>query len=365
MRRNASIQGLRGFAILGVFAYHIHRALLVGGFSVAAPADSTTFAVLEMGRLGVDLFFMISGFLIAASLVKHRNAVTFLKNRLIRIYPAFLIPHLLIFTVGPLSAYGWMAHVEPSEYSLHFLSNLLLLPGVFDLPIAQIVAWSLSYEFAFYLLAAAGYSIRHHVKTGPVVKSSLWTAWFLVTGIALWWHPRAWFFVAGVAAYFVHGRMETGKTAQASRSPLGCVAIAAMAVCFDTLFPLAVFFGFVGFMTFVTQRGLAASLLQTRLMQYFGDISYSFYLWHTIVLFPLKRIFASNGGLLSNPAANVLIFSLVSFCTSVLVSHLSYRWIEQRFTNRFLKAGKTSQGLRITEPQSTSVTGMHYRKRAA
>ncbi len=67
-------------------------------------------------------------------------------------------------------------------------------------------------------------------------------------------------------------------------------------------------------------------------MQYLGEISYSLYLWHLIVLFPLKRIFGYGHGPLVYEPANSLAFLALAVAGSLLVAHVSYRAIEQGLT---------------------------------
>jgi peptidoglycan/LPS O-acetylase OafA/YrhL len=201
MPQNPSIHGLRGLAILMVFGLHVYGMAVSGGFASPFPDGSIALQLIEWGHRGVDLFFMISGYLIVAGLARHRNALHFLLQRVIRIYPAFLLPHTLIFVVSPMIGFRWVAELGAFEYAAHFLSNLLFLPGCFDLPIANPVAWTLSLEFAFYLLAAAAFALRAH-RLGRPATIALWAGWLGATGTGLYYHPRAWFFVAGAAAFW-------------------------------------------------------------------------------------------------------------------------------------------------------------------
>ena len=117
------IDGLRAFAILGVFFFHLFPRTLRGGFA------------------GVDIFFVISGFLISSIILKQLAEnrfffVTFYSRRIRRIYPSLLL--VLTFCL----AFGCI-YLIPSEYELlgkHafggsvFISNIFLLAedGYFD-----------------------------------------------------------------------------------------------------------------------------------------------------------------------------------------------------------------------------------------
>jgi peptidoglycan/LPS O-acetylase OafA/YrhL len=334
--KNQTLQGLRGLAMLAVFCYHLHGAAQTAGIWVGLAPGGVPHYVLQMCRLSVDVFFMLSGYLIPFCLVRQGSARRFLTNRAARIYPTFLPPHLLLFIVGPLIGYKWMAGLTAGEYAAHFLSNLLFLPGVFDLPIAQLVAWTLSYEIAFYLFAASAmacWNVRAHLPErganfpGWGRKAPLWCLWLSLAGWALWHHPQGWFFVVGAGVYF----LERNRTVSIRRGRwdtwICLAALLVMCAAFDRLFPLSLAAGFVGFRLLVQERGRLSLLLRHGAFQYFGEISFSFYLWHTIVLFPLKRIFAWHGGLLPEPW-NLPVFYLATCLGSLAAAHLSWLVIE-------------------------------------
>lgn len=323
--RNASIHGLRGLAVLAVFVHHVHRSVVAGDLELAYDPGSFTFRVFEAGRLGVDLFFLISGYLITASLVRHRSTRGFLWSRAVRIYPAFVPLHLLFFIAGPLIGYGWMADLSGLSYVLHFVSNLLFLPGVFNLPIAQIVAWSLSYEFAFYLLAGAARQCA--VQERRLRRALMWFCWGIAAGSMLWHHPRAWFFVAGATAYALM-RSSRGRELAKRLAILEVPALLLMALLFDSAFPLAVVCGLVTFLAIASERGRLTRVLTLGALQFLGTLSYSFYLWHILALFAAKRIF--GGGVVHNAYWNLALFTLVSAAGSLVAAYLSWRLIEQR-----------------------------------
>jgi peptidoglycan/LPS O-acetylase OafA/YrhL len=353
MAHNPSIHGLRGLAAAMVVVLHLHGALLSGGFPVRIEPDGLAGRVLSAGHRGVDLFFLISGYLIVASLVRHRSVPRFLYHRAVRIYPAFLVPHLLVFAVGPWVGYRAVSGLDGWTWLGRFVSNLLMLPGFFDLPIANIVAWTLSLELAFYLLAAWAAVLVRPGEPGPgnslagrVVRAVMVPAWFLAAGTALSWHPRMWFFVAGAAAYELERRWtrDVHKAADADAHRwTGILALVGLCVVFDRSLAAALACGLVAFLTVVRQRGLFARFLRVRPLQYLGDISYSLYLWHAVVLFPLKRLFGRPGGLVASETLNVGLFLFTAMAGSIVVAHLSYQWVEQWFTNRFLRRGESRE----------------------
>src|SRR6185503_6263585 len=108
------------------------------------------------------------GYVIFGALCREPSMARFLIKRGQRIYPTFLVPHLLWFTLGPALGVGWLAQTDTLGWLAHFLSNLIFLPGVFDLPIAQGVAWTLSYEVTFYLVATLGVGLARRERTSAV-----------------------------------------------------------------------------------------------------------------------------------------------------------------------------------------------------
>ena len=143
----------RGYAALGVIFYHSWMAArdFIGG----VPASVTS--VLSQGYLGVDFFFVLSGFII---LQVHRHdgrsllaARTYLRKRALRIYVPYLPIGLgvaLLYTAAPhLSA-------APRDWSL--LTSLTLFPT--EGPPALSVAWTLVHEVTFYAIFLLFYATR-------------------------------------------------------------------------------------------------------------------------------------------------------------------------------------------------------------
>jgi peptidoglycan/LPS O-acetylase OafA/YrhL len=135
---------IRGLAILGVLIYHsFYWNVSVPKF----PAIQRAFLTFAgLGRLGVDLFFVLSGFLITGILLKARSEPKYYKrfyvHRALRIFPAYLLI-ILMLVVSHHVPYAFIA------LSLVYLSNLTPFFGV---PMAYPVLWSLAVEEHFYLL---------------------------------------------------------------------------------------------------------------------------------------------------------------------------------------------------------------------
>jgi len=183
-RRILSMEGLRGLAVLLVF--FVHYESLFGNWLARGGASAAVGQFLEtVGHTGVDLFFVLSGYLIYGACIKKRESYgKFMERRVRRIYPTFLVL---------LSVYVVLSILVPSESKLppgrdaaiaYVIENALLVPGIFNVTPLVTVAWSLSYEFFYYLVI-------------PLLVG--------VLGMRLW--PagrRVGFFVALAAAFATH-----------------------------------------------------------------------------------------------------------------------------------------------------------------
>ena len=329
---NHAIAGLRGLAASSVVLFHTYEMSFKRGLVGELPSTWWGAMLHWTGGINVCLFFCISGFLIVGSLFRHSDVREFAINRVARIMPVFAILHLVMFTVGVAANYEWMGGLKgsPVRYVGSFLSNLLFLPGVFSLPLAQKNAWTLSYEALFYVLAALGFVAWRRAAWQRAV---LGVAVVLAAGAFVFVHSLAAYFLVGVFAFWL---LSGGRGEAFRRAPawLGLVAWALGWYAFSVeplygLLPLG-----VAFLTLVYQRGWLSSLLSSSPLQALGRVSYSLYLVHPFVLDPIRsvvvRLVAPRLG--NVPAA--LLFSLVGFSSAIAVAFLSYAWIEQRLTKR-------------------------------
>lgn len=117
------------------------------------------FHTLTFGEVAVDGFFLLSGYLIVGSYIKRPNVISYLKNRILRIYPGFLVCVLIcILVVGGVGGgKDYYSKLNGSELLLNLpFLNLEGVPPVFDGapgPVLNGSLWSLNPEFECYLLA--------------------------------------------------------------------------------------------------------------------------------------------------------------------------------------------------------------------
>jgi peptidoglycan/LPS O-acetylase OafA/YrhL len=316
-----SIQGLRGIAALSVLFVHLYDMPMTAGFLPTVPSWFD-FTILTGGR-GVELFFIISGYLIPASLVRHGRLSKFFYERCMRILPVFVVFHLVVFTIGPIVGYKFFKGIDPLSYVGLFLANLLFLTDILRLPTAQQNAWTLTYEWLFYFWFAATFyfiSIRR-----------VWAlAGLLVVGglVAIAAFPIAAYFLIGIAIRYFDVRLELPGL-RGAVAGLGCLFL--MYVCLEYINP---FLGLIpGFLLFAMARAPAsgiASPLEHSVIQYIGKISYSLYLAHPFALFPLQMAgakFASKG----YPLWSIwLAFGFFGLIASIVMSSITYELVEVR-----------------------------------
>ena len=334
--QNLSLHGLRGLAAFLVLIFHIE---MMGGHGGFWPELPKLHWIKETGPLAVRLFFFISGFLIVSSLSRNGNLKRFFVNRLLRVFPLFVILHLVMFTLGPLMNYHWVGEGagdgmgrllhDPVAWVGHFFSNLFLLPGLLELPIAQQNSWSLSYEFVFYGVAA--FMVHHQRKMADSISSrALWYLSWLGVGWACF-HDHAWtYFVGGVGVWWVIRHFSFRLN---GLGPLDLLALVFGFWLFlvDQWVPAVLVLSFF-FASVVQETGWTSRLLQTSVMGFLGKISYSLYLVHPFALDALRRLL-HFGTPDHGPVAHAApLFWVVGPCIAIAASWVTYELVEKRLT---------------------------------
>ncbi len=289
-----SMEGMRGFAVVLVFLVHF--------FTLAAPWVGTdpalqviTCAIRKIGNSGVDLFFVLSGYLIYGSLINRPQPfLPFMRRRVVRIYPAFLV----VF-----AAYMYLSFRFPAESRIplhvfdagvYILQNLALLPGIFPIPPMITVAWSLSYEMFFYLAIPAMMVLLNLRK-----RSALWRVRFFlgliaaIVGlcVAFGGPLRLIMFIIGM---LLHEALRKGKIAS-PRFGLAPMALAAGLLLMASPYAFteigAVKLCILGAAFFIACyscfRGQSPSLVRAfswTPARWLGNMSYSYYLVHGLAL---------------------------------------------------------------------------------
>jgi len=152
---NTALNGYRGLCAALVFVYHLGSAGVMPLPRGDAFSDGLTFLWSSLAY-GVEMFFMISGFVILGSLLRHASVAEFLKDRFIRIFSAWVPALVAVTLVCSALNMKMLADLSFLERLGIFTANLLLLPPLVPLPLIHFGSWSLTYEWVFYFTAATG-----------------------------------------------------------------------------------------------------------------------------------------------------------------------------------------------------------------
>ncbi len=155
--RLAWLDALRGFAALCVVFDHGSTLLL-------RPARDVLYQWLNLGQYGVFVFFLVSGYIVPASLERKGSLSAFWTSRAFRLYPLYAVA-LGLAAVAYWTGHGTMRGAEHHPLTAG-ASWLLMLPNLLTGPNVPNVTWTLSYEMVFYLLLAALFSWGVHRHSG-------------------------------------------------------------------------------------------------------------------------------------------------------------------------------------------------------
>lgn len=274
-----SMEGMRGFAVFLVFL--VHYATLAdpsGSVWISGPLHA-------MGNAGVDLFFVLSGFLIYGSLMSRRQAfLPYMARRIQRIYPAFL---------AVFAAYLALSFLFPAQSKIpqdgafwYLLQNLLLLPGMLPIEPMITVAWSLSYEMFYYLVMPVLAVFLRPLDTNRRVAAILALAILTVIYCTVFGgHLRLIMFMSGMLLH------EALKRGSAPNGVVGALALvsglaATMLPIGGSIETLVLFGSFYLFCLhcFVRPEGMLARIFTWTPMRRLGNMSYSYYLVHGLAL---------------------------------------------------------------------------------
>ncbi|MDI6105514.1 acyltransferase [Actinoplanes sp. NEAU-A12] len=149
--RMAWLDGLRAVAVLLVLYSHLTRALFTGLWTA-------TDEWLHTGTAGVMLFFLVSGYIIPASLERHGDLRAFWRSRVRRLFPLYLAVIAVLAITHPVN--------DPLASAV---GHATMLPFLLGVPLITPVFWTLSFEMAFYLLVTTLHTIRAQRSLLPPV----------------------------------------------------------------------------------------------------------------------------------------------------------------------------------------------------
>jgi peptidoglycan/LPS O-acetylase OafA/YrhL len=374
-----ALDGIRGFAILAVMAYHFANSLDVLGLS------SPLLKPFALGWAGVDVFFALSGFLITGILIDTKSAprrlTSFYGRRVLRIFPLYYLALLvvLLLQLWIPDAGVWGMHETPTSpgsllWPATFLQNVAIgLEGRGSSGITTHY-WSLAVEEHFYLvwpalvmlarnnrqilalavtalivsiggrmmLLAMQVDLNHMFAMTPVRMDGLALgacAAVLVReyDVRKLWRPAAVVLIGSLV--FLAAAVVGRHTTQQSD-----------AVMWLLTFPLTSAAG-TAVIIMVLSGGTLANILSTGALRWLGKYSYGLYVWHPII----GVLLLHSNVALTRPGADapqIILAATAVLALDFLVAWMSYNWVERRFLalkHHFAPGAPSAQPARASE----------------
>jgi peptidoglycan/LPS O-acetylase OafA/YrhL len=359
--RSATLHGLRGALAFALFLFHVANS------GLDRPQDFFSDVIdhaLRSLEFGVELFFCISGVVILQSFRSSPSLFDFAWNRVTRIYPVLWVT---VSVIAVLSVFKGL----PTPSGEVWLANLFALPPLLPVHLIHPAAWSISYEFAFYALFVVHALLQRWwppmmariilvALAAALILTHLRAACFLV-GLALVWraparatpriraamsHPGLWLALALLAWHEAFERWDLPWSV--THLPDMPVWGASLALAY---WALGIGFAYLGMGGILLETGAVSRWLKTPVLQWLGTISFSLYLWQTIVMAMVKHAMVRWGLTDVVGSGAQLCFLALSLAPTLLVSHLSQRWLEDALTKKMRRVVRPRGEAAARHPQ--------------
>lgn len=334
MRYRSDIDGLRAVAVLFVLIFH-------GGLNL-----------FPSGFIGVDIFFVISGFLITSiistSLKNQSFSLSdFYVRRLWRLQPALIT--VVIFTLVLATIFylptDFIDYIRSAKYTALFISNQYFArsttgyaaPDTANLLLLH--TWSLSIEWQWYLLLPAGILLLNRHLSDKTVKIVTIAVTISMLGLSLYlsdkYPNKSYYFLSSRIFEFMIGSClvvlnhERLKLTQNIASALGVLSLLAIIYCATRT---NIVLGYPDYHAVIVSiasallilvgtsaNGIASRILSLSPLVFIGSISYSLYLWHWPI-FATGRYLALTEN---------TIFRISCYVATFIAAYLSYIFIEK------------------------------------
>jgi len=332
------ILGLRAFAIVPIIFFHFDYAFFKGGF------------------IGVDIFFVISGYLITSIIytnINNFNFIVFIERRARRIVPLLLV--VIIFTI-PISYFFMLPKNlfdfgQSVFFSPIFLSNFLFWfeEGYWELTSQMkplLHTWSLSVEWQFYIL----FPFIFLLKKKEYIILSFFIFWVIsllvavnqenelltittdkILSIGNFYLPfsRFWEFLTGGLIFFFEKDIKFKKNIYNNTLCLLGVLLVLWSIyyldeslIYPNLFSLMPVIGISLIIIYIQKSSLIYNLITTKIIKHIGEISYSLYLWHFPLIVFEKYLTNLNPNIFNDITTLLIVY---------LLSLISFRYVEKPF----------------------------------
>lgn len=346
------LDGLRFLAFLVVLGSHLTHPL-----SVRYPEGLPGYFLswFEYGYLAVDLFFVLSAFLISWWGIRevgrkgHFQFGHYFIRRALRIWPLYFLMVLISLIVVQLqSATGLPESPMPPLW--RYLTFTLNFAALTEDQFLMVILWSISVEEQFYIVNGLllKFGRKHFLPVNLIAlgASIAFRLFHLNEPLTLHYHSisvMSCFAAGNILAWVVHhpewsGKMKGYFSGKSANLPLWILIVALVfypllaenkwVYAFEKLWIPALFALAVAYQTF-RSKGLFA-LAPRKALNYLGKISYGLYCFHGLVIAVLINLLRASGFPYppESPWVALLAFPLLSLGLTVLLSHWSYRWFE-------------------------------------
>jgi peptidoglycan/LPS O-acetylase OafA/YrhL len=293
--RIKGLDGLRGIAAISVLLFHY---TVVYGLLIE-PLSPVPFEA-PYGRHGVELFFIISGFVILMTVENSRSVTDFAVSRFARLFPVFwtaVLIESLALALSPLPP------TFPFPTISSVAENFTMMPVLFHARLIDGSYWSLFLELAFYVLmgAALRFRLTHKIEL-------LCFCWLIVFATVRFFHPEVGsrtryillveyghFFIIGICLYRICAARSTKLTygLLASACAMSLFGPGPDSGSVSTLVYFLITLGCTALVWLAAADKL--SFLALRPLQYLGAISYPVYLFHMVIGFEVIRLVHATG----------------------------------------------------------------------
>lgn len=367
-RKLESLQALRGVAALLVLLFHYRFYLRGDNQSGTTIWD----ALFGWGIIGVDIFFIISGFIMVYTTQHYMqgcsSAKRFLLNRAIRIIPLYYFGLLVAFLFGgAMSIFHYPDKVQNLLSALTFtVYKTSVTPHYIDDGGMYNIRWTLNYEIYFYLAFALCLMMKHRILAlicwgglmtcvipalaGFQPTLSVQGYDFQTPTIAFITNPLLLEFLIGVLAGYIY--LQLKRRVVSVKLPLISSVIAIGLLCY-------IFFGVYSgsiralnlestivlglLVLFLTLGEQVLQAYIPQVLKYVGNISFSLYLLHSPIGIAVMKQMGPVGQSAFKGIPTILLATLLS----ILVAHLTHKYIEVGLTrtlkNKFMPSKQSDQ----------------------
>ena len=365
-QRMLALEGMRGVAALMVFFVHFYALLGLYSRPDSWLHSATHFAGI-VGNVGVDIFFVISGFLMYGIVMRKPTPfLTYFARRIRRLYPVFLFVfavYVVLSYVAPVESRIPQSTKTAAEY---LAMNLAMLPGMLPMIPLIRVAWSLSYEWFYYLilpLSIWGLRLRRWYpgwRIGLVLAACV--AQYVLCTMHRSAHPRLVMFGAGavlweLATYYGISRFlgprgelfsialvlfALGWMGFAAKYHLGLALNQAGIPSVNTPLMFIAFFALSLYS--LCYDGALKRFFSIDWLRWMGNISYSYYLIHGLTLHFVAKLMRYLIGTPILPVPLFLLMGGTSLLVTILVGALLYLAVEKPLSLALPKRPAQDQG---------------------